>query len=68
MAEHSLSERHACKLLEMDRTSYRYEAQPDRNAVLREKLVELAKQKTRYGYRRLLALLMRRGWVVNHMV
>jgi len=37
MAEHSLSERHACKLLEMDRTCYRYEPQPDRNAVLREK-------------------------------
>jgi len=66
MAEHSLSERHACKLLDVDRTSYRYEPQPDPNAVLREKLVELAKQKPRYGYRRLLALLGRRGWVVNH--
>jgi putative transposase len=66
MAEHSLSQRHACKLLDVDRTSYRYEPQPDRNAELREKLVELAKQKPRYGYRRLLALLGRRGWVVNH--
>jgi putative transposase len=66
MAEHSLSERHACKLLNVDRTSYRYEPQPDRDAVLRQKLVELAKQKPRYGYRRLLALLGRRGWVVNH--
>jgi putative transposase len=66
MAQHSLSERHACKLLEVDRTSYRYEPQPDRNAELREKLIELAKQKPRYGYRRLHALLGRRGWVVNH--
>jgi putative transposase len=66
MAEHSLSERHACKLLDLDRASYRYEPQPDRNAELREKLVELAKQKPRYGYRRLWALLERRGWVVNH--
>jgi putative transposase len=66
MAEHRLSERHACKLLDMDRTSYRYAPHPDRNAVLREKLVELAKQKPRYGYRRLLALLGRRGWIVNH--
>jgi len=65
MAEHSLSERHACKLLEVDRSSYRYEPQPDRNADLRQRLVELAKQKPRYGYRRLLALLGRRGWVVN---
>ena len=66
MAKHELSERHACKLLEVDRSSYRYEPQPDRNAELRQKLIELAKQKTRYGYRRLLALLERRGWAVNH--
>jgi putative transposase len=66
MAEHGLSERHACKLLELDRASYRYAPQPDRNAELREKLIELAKQKPRYGYRRLLALLKRRGWMVNH--
>jgi putative transposase len=48
--------------LDVDRTSYRYEPQPDPNAALREKLVELAKQKPRYGYRRLFALLARRGW------
>ncbi len=35
MADHGLSERQACKLLEVDRTSYRYEPQPDRNAGLR---------------------------------
>lgn len=66
MAEHGLSQRHACKLLGVDRTSYRYEPQPERNAELRQKLIELAKQKPRYGYRRLLALLQRRGCVVNH--
>jgi putative transposase len=53
MAEHQLSERHACKLLELDRTTYRYERQPDRNSELREALVALARQKPRYGYRRL---------------
>ena len=66
MAEHRLSQRRACKLLGVDRTSYRYEPQPDRNVELREKLIELAKQKPRYGYRRLLALLGRHGWRVNH--
>ena len=65
MAER-LSERHACKLLEVDRTSYRYEPQPDRNVGLRQELIELAKQRPRYGCRRLLALLERRGWAVNH--
>lgn len=66
MTEQGLSERHACKLLEVDRSSYRYEPLPDRNAELRGKLIELAKQKPRFGYRRLLALLERRGWRVNH--
>ena len=55
-----VSERRACKLLGMDRHSYRYEPRPDRNAELREALITIAKQKPRYGYRRLHALLTRR--------
>ena len=49
----------------MERSSYRYEPRPDRNAELREALVQLARQKPRYGYRRLHALLNRRGYEVN---
>jgi putative transposase len=60
-----VSERRACKLLGVDRASYRYEPQPDRNAALREELVKLARQKPRYGYRRLHAVLERRGQAVN---
>jgi len=56
-----MSERRACKLLTMDRSTYRYEPQPDHNADLRQKLIELAKQKPRYGYRRLHVLLERQG-------
>jgi putative transposase len=66
MGECAVSERRACKLLEMDRSSYRYEPQPDRNAVLRQELIELARQKPRYGYRRLGVLLGRRGYHANH--
>ena len=54
-----VSERRACKLLEVNRGSYRYEPRPDRNGKLREALVRLARQKPRYGYRRLHALLER---------
>jgi putative transposase len=64
-AEHGLSERTACKLLDVERSSYRYEPRPDRNAALREELVKLARQKPRYGYRRLHAVLSRRGHEVN---
>lgn len=49
----------------MDRASYRYEPRPDRNAELRDELVNLARQKPRYGYRRLHAVLERRGQAVN---
>lgn len=64
-AEYRLSERTACKLLGVERSSYRYEPRPDRNMDLREALVKLARQKPRYGYRRLHALLERRGYEVN---
>ena len=60
-----MSERTACKLLGMERSSYRYEPRPDRNGELRDDLVRLARQKPRYGYRRLHALLSRRGHEVN---
>jgi putative transposase len=56
----AVSERRACKLMGMDGGSYRCEPRPDRNAQLRLALVELARQKPRYGYRRLHALLVRR--------
>ena len=65
MAEHALGERYACKLLEVDRSTYRYEPRPDRNAKLREALLTVARQHPRYGYRRLWALLVRQGWEVD---
>ena len=66
MQEFAMSERQACKLLEVDRSSYRYEPLPRDDGRLREEMVALAKQKPRYGYRRLGVLLERRGWKMNH--
>ena len=61
-----MSERKACKLMGVERSNYRYEPRPDRNnGQLREDLVTLARQKARCGYRRLHALLSRRGSWVN---
>ena len=65
MTEFGFSERQACRLLDLDRTSFRYAAQPDQDAALREQLIGLARQKPRYGYRRLWAVLSRQGWSVN---
>lgn len=57
MAEHAMSQRRACRLLEVDRATYRYEPRPDRNAELRTALKEAAGQKPRFGYRRLWVVL-----------
>lgn len=65
MTEYGFSERQACRLLDLDRSSFRYEARPDHNAALRQDLISLARQKPRYGYRRLWAVLSRQGCMVN---
>jgi len=39
VGEFQYSERQAYKLLEMDRSSYRYDPRPDRNGALREALM-----------------------------
>ncbi len=63
--ERGLSERTACKLLDLERGSYRYEPRPDRNAELRSELLKLARQKPPYCYRRLHALLASKGQEMN---
>jgi hypothetical protein len=60
-ADYGVSERRACKLLAIDRSSYRYEPQPDDSVQLRQDLIELARQKPRFGFRRLGVLLEWRG-------
>jgi putative transposase len=57
MGEFDYSERTACNLMGVGRSSYRYEPKPDGNARLRQELIEIAKQKPHYGYRRLQVLL-----------
>lgn len=66
MNEYEFSERRACRLLDIDRATYRYDARPDSNEKLREDLVAEARQHPRFGYRRLWVILTkRRGWKVD---
>ena len=60
-----VSERRACELNQIDRSSYRYQPKPDRNTELRKKLTALAREKPRWGYRRLGVLLEQKGETVN---
>ena len=66
MEKFAVSERRACELNDLDRSSYRYEPRQDRDTELRDKLTELARQKPRFGYRRLGVLLEKNGVAVNH--
>ena len=63
---HGLSERRACRLLLIGRSSHRYEESPDRDGELRERIVELAAKWRRFGYRGLGRLLRRQGIAANH--
>lgn len=64
---HGLSERHACRLVGIGRSTLRY--RPRRSAdeeALRQRLRTLAVERPRFGYRRLHVLLRREGVIVNH--
>ena len=62
-----LSERRACWLVGMARTSCRYERQRQgREEKLKARLRTLSGERRRFGYRRLTVLLRREGWAVNH--
>lgn len=65
-AQPKLSERRACELADLGRSSYRYQRQRPDEAALRKRLKELAAERRRYGYRRLTVLLRREGQTVNH--
>jgi putative transposase len=60
------SERRACRLVGIGRTSARYRAVRGDDAEMRARLRALAAERPRFGYRRLHALLRREGIVVNH--
>jgi putative transposase len=62
----AVSERRACRLVGMHRSTLRYRAQPKDDDGLRTRLRELAAERPRFGYRRLHVLLRREGQRVNH--
>jgi putative transposase len=62
-----LSERRACRLVGVGRSTLRYRGRGRTDeGQLRRRLLELAAERPRFGYRRLHALLRREGVVVNH--
>jgi putative transposase len=62
---YEMSQRRACKVMGSDRGSVRYESVRPPDAELRGRLVALAQERRRFGFRRLHVLLRREGQMVN---
>lgn len=66
MTAATISERRACSFLGIARSTARFQSKRPSDLPLRTRLVELATERPRWGYRRLHVLLRREGKLVNH--
>jgi putative transposase len=66
MRKYQMSERRACRLLQLARATQRYQLKRPPDDGLRQRLSELARQRQRFGYRRLTVLLQKEGRKANH--
>jgi putative transposase len=65
LRQQGVSERRACELLRIGRSSLRYRPRGDDDKAVRQRLQDLARRYLRYGYRRARAVLRRAGWSIN---
>lgn len=63
---YEVSERQACKVLNVDRSLIRYRSVRPDDDTIRARLRELSVERKRFGYRRLHILLAREGFHINH--
>ena len=62
---HEVSQRRACSVLGVDRSSVRYRSVLPDDADLRKAMKAVAEARRRFGYRRVHVMLERQGWQVN---
>jgi len=63
--EHGVSQRRACEVLAVDRSSVRYKSVRPDDAGLREAMKMVASERRRFGYRRIHVMLQRQGIAMN---
>ena len=63
--EHGVSQRRACEVLAVDRSSVRYRSIREDDEPLREAMKAMAAERRRFGYRRIHIMLERQGIVMN---
>ena len=66
VAAHELSQRRACWLAGLNLSTWQYKSLKRMMLDLRERIIEIAGKRRRFGYRRLHILLRREGRQVNH--
>nr|WP_229721071.1 IS3 family transposase [Dyella nitratireducens] len=66
MIDKGLSERRSLAIVGMSASAYRYQAQPDRNVALRQRIVALAQRHKRYGVGMIHLKLRQEGELVNY--
>ena len=66
LEHYCVSHRRACALLKLPRKTFYYQSKRPPQDALRRRIVELAKTRVRYGYKRIHVLLQREGIHVNH--
>jgi putative transposase len=64
--KHGLSERRACRLVNLQRSSYRYQARPRDDSVVIEVLLRLAETHRRWGFDKMMDWLRTHGYRWNH--
>ena len=64
-AQHGVSQRRACEVLSVDRSSMRYRSVRPDDASIREAMKKVACERRRFGYRRIHVMLDRQGIVMN---
>ena len=60
-----VSIRRACRVLEMDTSTYHYKSRRREQAGIEARIREICETRVRYGYRRVHVLLRREGWEIN---
>ena len=64
--QHQVSQRRACEVLEVDRSTVRYQSKRIDDTDEREAIKRVAKERRRFGYRRINVMLQREGIHMNH--
>jgi putative transposase len=66
MAEQGISERRSCRILDLSRSAYRYQAKSIDDQRIEQELQKLANSQPRWGYGKMIDYLRHQGYVWNH--